>query len=238
MVEVASSLVGSLVSVKIIQVSEENRLLIFSEKEAAWSKYSVNVDIGDVFEGVVGSVEDYDAFIHLKFPDAGSYPLTGLVHISEVSWDLVQDVGDVLRKGDEVRVKVLNVDRAESRITLSIKQLQDDPFFETLDKVISTDGSVNDSATSNIEPLPGLEAIFNELLKEEGIEALRINQQGFEKRVVSQDLQLWLSNAPPMDNKFILLARAGRQVQEIQLTTSLDQEGIKKSLQRVLERVP
>ncbi|KAI4338876.1 hypothetical protein MLD38_023883 [Melastoma candidum] len=237
-VQVASGLVGSLVSVKIIQVSEENRLLIFSEKEAAWSKYSANINTGDVFQGVVGSVEDYGAFIHLKFPD-GSYPLTGLVHISEVSWDLVQDVRDVLGKGDEVRVKVLNVDRAKSRITLSIKQLQDDPFFETLDKVISPDGSsVTDSAASNIEPLPGLETIFNELLKEEGIEALRINRQGFEKRVVSQDLQLWLSNAPPMDNKFILLARAGRQVQEIQLTTSLDQEGIKKALQRVLERVP
>ncbi|KAJ0092839.1 hypothetical protein Patl1_26128 [Pistacia atlantica] len=41
-----------------------------------------------------------------------------------------------------------------------------------------------------------------------------------------------------LDKKFTLLARAGRQVQEIQLTTLLDQEGIKKALQRVLERVP
>ncbi|KAJ0035934.1 hypothetical protein Pint_25565 [Pistacia integerrima] len=70
------------------------------------------------------------------------------------------------------------------------------------------------------------------------IDDVRITRQGFEKRVVSQDLQLWLSNAPPIDKKFTLLARAGRQVQEIQLTTLLDQEGIKKALQRVLERVP
>uniref|UniRef100_M1BDQ5 S1 RNA-binding domain-containing protein n=2 Tax=Solanum TaxID=4107 RepID=M1BDQ5_SOLTU len=65
-----------------------------------------------------------------------------------------------------------------------------------------------------------------------------ISRQGFEKRVVSQDLQLWLSNAPATGDQFTLLARAGRQVQEIQLTTSLDQEGIKRALQRVLERVP
>ncbi|CAA2991012.1 30S ribosomal S1-like, partial [Olea europaea subsp. europaea] len=70
------------------------------------------------------------------------------------------------------------------------------------------------------------------------INNVKITRQGFEKRVVSQDLQLWLSNAPPTGNMYTLLARAGRQVQEIQLTTSLDQDGIKKALQRVLERVP
>lgn len=43
--------------------------------------------------------------------DAGLYHLTGLVHVSEVSWDLVQDVRDILNEGDEVRVKVVKVDR-------------------------------------------------------------------------------------------------------------------------------
>lgn len=43
--------------------------------------------------------------------DAGLYHLTGLVHISEVSWDLVQDVRDFLKEGDEVRVKVIGIDR-------------------------------------------------------------------------------------------------------------------------------
>lgn len=40
----------------------------------------------------------------------GMYHLTGLVHVSEVSWDLVQDVRDILNEGDEVRVKVINID--------------------------------------------------------------------------------------------------------------------------------
>ncbi|XP_027119278.1 uncharacterized protein [Coffea arabica] len=195
---------------------------------------------GDVFQARVGSVEDYGAFLHLRFPD-GHYHLTGLVHVSEVSWDLVQDVRDVLSDGDDVRVKIINIDRDKSRITLSIKQLEEDPLLETLEKVMPQDASSSPDYSENsyeIEPLPGLEIIFQELLQEDGIKDVKINRQGFEKRVVSQDLQLWLSNVPPIGDQFTLLARAGRQVQEILLTTSLDQEGIKRALQRVLERVP
>ncbi|GFY92882.1 nucleic acid-binding proteins superfamily [Actinidia rufa] len=240
---------------RIIQADQGSRKLIFSEKEAMWSKFSQQINVGDLFHGQVGSVEDYGAFVHLRFPD-GSYHLTGLVHVSEVSWDLIQDVRDVLSEGEEVRVKVIKIDREKSRLTLSIKQLEEDPLLETLEKVIPQDGSVDlsssaTSSTYNIQPLPGLEAILEELLSEEGVTVLlnlfsspasirdiRISRQEFEKRVVSQDLQLWLSNAPAIGQQFTLLARAGRQVQEIQLTTSLDQEGIKRALQRVLERVP
>ncbi|XP_010532722.1 PREDICTED: uncharacterized protein LOC104808678 isoform X2 [Tarenaya hassleriana] len=240
--EIAKSLVGSVLPVKVVQADEENRRLILSEKLALFPKYSQRVSVGDVFTGRVGSVEDYGAFVHLLFDD-GLYHLTGLVHISEVSWDYVQDVRDVLHEGEEVRVKVTNVDQEKSRITLSIRQLEEDPLLETLDKVILQDGSTGPASLSSnngdkIDPLLGLESILDELLQEDGIEAVKINRQGFEKRVVSQDLQLWLSNTPPADGKFVLLARAGRQVQEIQLATSLDQQGIKKALQRVLERVP
>lgn len=240
--EIARGLLGSVLPMKVIEADEENTRLIFSEKEAIWSKYSNRIDVGDIFEARVGTVEDYGAFVYLCLPD-GLYHLTGLVHVSEVSWDLVHDVRDILHEGDDIRVKVINIDRKKSRITLSIKQLEEDPLFETLDKVIPQDGSVDPgspSATtsSDIEPLPGLKEIFYELLQEEGISDVWIRRQGLERRVVSQDLQLWLSNAPAVDNQFIILARAGRQVQEIQLTTSLDQEGIKKALQRVLERVP
>jgi len=91
---------------------------------------------------------------------------------------------------------------------------------------------------SEVELLPGLDGICNELLQEDGITDVQFGRQVLEKRVVSQDLELWLSNVPAKDNKFTLLARAGRQVQEVYLTSSLDQEGIKKAVQRVLGRVP
>ncbi|KAH1152535.1 hypothetical protein AAZX31_18G003900 [Glycine max] len=240
--EIAQGLIGSIMSVKVILADEDNKKLIFSEKEAAWSKYSKQVNVGDIFEVRVGYVEDYGAFVHLRFPD-GLYHLTGLIHVSEVSWDLIQDVRDILKVGDEVRAKVVGIDWGKSRINLSIRQLEEDPLLETLDKVIPQDGSADPDSMSggdsgSIEPLPGLETILEELLQEDGIYDVRISRQGFEKRVVSQDLQLWLSNAPPTNQRFTLLARAGRQVQEIHLTTSLDQEGIRRALQRVLERVP
>ncbi|XP_074320689.1 uncharacterized protein LOC141657379 [Silene latifolia] len=240
--EIARGLIGSTLRLKVIEVDEESRKLIFSEKDAAWSRYAEQIKVGDVFEAIVGMVESYGAFLHLQFPD-GNYHLTGLVHVSEVSWDYVQDVRDVLREGDKARVKVTHIDREKSRITLSIRQLEEDPLLETLDKVIPQDSPTSPDSTStsedyDIQPLPGLKEIFAELLKENGITDVRIRRQGFEKRVVSQDLQLWLSNAPATDNQYTLLARAGRQVQEIQMTTTLDQEGIKKALQRTLERVP
>lgn len=47
--------------------------MILSEKEAAWSKFSEQVNVGDIFEARVGSVEDYGAFIHLRFPDGMFY---------------------------------------------------------------------------------------------------------------------------------------------------------------------
>ncbi|KAI3967108.1 hypothetical protein MKW92_024852 [Papaver armeniacum] len=242
MQEIAKDLVGSLISVKVTQASEEDRKLIFSEKEAMWSKYSGKIKVGQIFDARVGSVEDYGAFVHLLFPD-GYHHITGLVHVSEVSWDLVQDVRDILNEGEKIRAKVIQIDRERLRVTLSIKQLEDDPLLETLDKVIPQEGQSGfDASTAsddvNIEPLPGLASICEELLKEDGITDVKISRQGFEKRVVSPDLQLWLSNAPAVDNQFTLLARAGRQVQEVHLETTLDQEGIKKALQRVLERVP
>ncbi|KAL8162891.1 hypothetical protein V2J09_014380 [Rumex salicifolius] len=240
--ETAKSMIGSIIPMKVIEVDEEKGDLVFSEREAMWAKYSDKINVGDVFEARIGTVEDYGAFVYLRFPD-GLYPLTGLVHVSEVSWDLVQDVRDILHEGDNVRVKVIGIDRLKSRITLSIRQLEEDPLFETIDKVIPQDGPINPYNSGKtddgvIEPLPGLQDILTELLKENGITGAKIRRQGFERRVVAQDLQLWLSNAPAVNNQFVLLARAGRQVQEIQLTTTLDQEGIKKALQRVLGRIP
>ncbi|KAK7247024.1 hypothetical protein RIF29_41900 [Crotalaria pallida] len=226
--EIAESLLNSLISVKVVQADEDSQNLIFSEKEASWSRYSEQVKVGDIFEARVCSIEDYGAFVNLRFPD-GLYHLTGIIHISEMSWDLVDDVRDILTEYDEVRVKVVSVDRKKSRISLSIKQLEEDPLLENLDIAPPQDGlarpkSLGGGNTSGILPLPGLGRILEELLQEDGIDDARIKRHGFGKQVVSQDLQLWLSNEPPTNQRFNLLARAGSQVQEIHLTTSLDQE--------------
>lgn len=236
--EVAKDLIGSTLSLKVIEASEEEKTLIFSEKQAMWAKFSIKE--GDAFEGRVSSVTKFGAFVELRFPDGGYY-VDGLVHISEVSWDLVRDVRDVLKKGDDVRVKVVQIDVEKSRLAFSIKQLQADPLFETLDTLMPQEDTLNTgTSTADVvpsEPLPDLEQICEELLQEEGITDVKIGRQVLEKRVVSQDLELWLSNIPVEGGKFTLLARAGRQVQEVHLETSLEREGIKQAVQRVMGRV-
>ncbi|GAB2267194.1 hypothetical protein Dimus_002179 [Dionaea muscipula] len=239
---IAQGLVGSVIAFKVIEADEGARTLVFSEARATFSKYSEMINVGDIFEGRIDLIFDYGAFVHLRFPD-GNFYLKGLLHVSEISWDFVRFPGDILNKGDNVRVKVVNIDREKRRILLSIKQLAEDPLLETLGKAIHQGDGVGprpsgDSDRYAIEPLPGLKEILEELSQEQGITGVKINRQGFERRVVSPDLQIWLSNAPSIDNQVTLLARAGRQVQEIQLTTSLDHDGVRKALQRALERVP
>ncbi|KAG6551177.1 hypothetical protein Mapa_007412 [Marchantia paleacea] len=241
--EVGKELVGELITVKVIECNEEERRLIVSEKQAVLVESVQQIKEGDVYEGKVNSVTEYGAFVDLKFPD-GSYPVSGLVHVSELSWDPVPFPRDFIQEGQIVKVKVVHVDREKLKLALTIKQLQADPLLETLDTLMPVEPQENtpDSSSSDAEmietPLPGLEQIVAYMLKEEGITKVTLGRQALERRVVSQDLELWLSNVPVEDGKFTLLARAGRQVQEVHLETSLDRDGIKAAVQRVTGRVP
>ncbi|KAH9305089.1 hypothetical protein KI387_009493, partial [Taxus chinensis] len=215
MEELANCMIGSTVSVKIIEVNEEEKQLTFSQKQAIWEKFVDQVNVGDVFEGRVNSLADFGAFVNMHFTDGG-YRMEGLVHKSEISWDMVRDIKDYLKEGEHVRVKVIRINKKKSRIELSIKQLQADPLFETLDTLMPPEEIMNmDTSSAGVgvpnEQLPGLEQICQELRQEEGISDVEVGRQAFEKRVVSQDLELWLSHIPSEGGKFTLLARAGRQ---------------------------
>jgi predicted RNA-binding protein with RPS1 domain len=240
--EVAKELVGELVSVKMIEVIEAERRLIFSEKQAVLEENLRLVEEGSIYDGTVNSVTDFGAFVDIVLPD-GTSSVSGLVHISELSWDPVRNPRDLLEEGQNVRVKVIQSDKERKRVALSIKQLEADPLLETLDTLMpvqTRDSSepIDQDAELLGTSLPGLEQICEELMNEEGITGISLGRTRLEKRVVSQDLELWLANAPVEDGKFSLLARAGRQVQEVQLNTILDREGIKAAVQRVTGRVP
>uniref|UniRef100_A0A2N9HS22 Uncharacterized protein n=1 Tax=Fagus sylvatica TaxID=28930 RepID=A0A2N9HS22_FAGSY len=113
------------------------------------------------------------------------------------------------------------------------RKRQEDKLREVLLPIPCTEQEMHailDKWTANGLIRPAERPPMEEQKKHESIDDVRISRQGFEKRVVSQDLQLWLSNAPPTNQKFTLLARAGRQASFV--------EGIKMALQRALERVP
>ena len=127
-------LVGEEVDVCVIEVDRERRRLILSERQASSEtresiKERVISDLqeGDVRTGRVTSLADFGAFVNVSGAD-------GLVHLSEISWERIQHPSEVLKVGQEVKVKVISIDRDKKRIGLSIRQLQDDPWFENAAK--------------------------------------------------------------------------------------------------------
>ena len=111
--------------VKVIGVEEGEEKLIVSEK-AAWeekqgaaiSKYKV----GDQVDGIVTGVVDFGAFV--EFGDG----LEGLVHISELAWQRIDDPRDIIHVGDKIKAEIISVEN--SKISLSIKKLKTDPWHD------------------------------------------------------------------------------------------------------------
>src|ERR671937_815062 len=81
---------------------------------------------GDVIEGQISNIVDFGAFVDLDGMD-------GLIHISELSWSHVNHPSEVLEIGQQVKVKVLDIDRERQRISLGLKQTQSDPWQQVLD---------------------------------------------------------------------------------------------------------
>jgi len=118
--------IGSMVTLKVIEVDPAKTRLILSERAVQRSEEpGVNVlDMltpGDVRRGRVTNLCAFGAFV-----DLGG--VEGLVHISEISWGRVSHPSDVLHAGQEVDVYVLNVEREQRRVGLSLKRLQPDPW--------------------------------------------------------------------------------------------------------------
>ncbi len=129
-----ASLIGEPVTVRVIEVDRHRRRLILSERAASSeTRQSLKERIieelheGEVRTGRVSSLADFGAFVNIGGAD-------GLVHLSEISWEHVQHPSEVLEVGQEVRVKVISIDRERKRIGLSIRALQDDPWRKKVEK--------------------------------------------------------------------------------------------------------
>jgi small subunit ribosomal protein S1 len=125
-----SRMVGEDIDVCVIEVDRERRRLILSERAASTEtretlKERVIEDLkeGEVRNGRVTSLAEFGAFVNINGAD-------GLVHLSEISWDRINHPSEVLKVGQDVKVKVISIDRDKKRIGLSIRQLQDDPWTQ------------------------------------------------------------------------------------------------------------
>ncbi|XP_002972390.2 uncharacterized protein LOC9651696 [Selaginella moellendorffii] len=240
--DVGKELIGKSVPVLVIEADRKKRKLVFSERKALWSQFGSKIQIGNVLDGQVTGIVDYGAFVDIRYAD-GTYPAVGLVHVKEISWDTVTNPRDVLSVGQDVKVKVTGIDEESMRLALSIRQLEPDPLMETLDTLMPKDSSTEPGSSDSDEqllnsPLPGIDKICEELEKESGVTAVTLGRQKLEKHVVSQDLELWLSQGPVEDGHITLLARAGRQVQEVHVTTSLGRDEMKVAVKRVTQKIP
>jgi small subunit ribosomal protein S1 len=114
---------------------------------------------GDVVEGTISNIVDFGAFVDLEGID-------GLIHISELSWSHVNHPSELLEIGQQVRVKVLDIDRERQRISLGLKQTQSDPWQEVIDAYAQGDvveGRVTKVVTFGafVEILPGVEGLVH-----------------------------------------------------------------------------
>lgn len=122
------AMIGEKVQCCVIEVDRERHRLILSERAASTEtrdmvreKILDSLKEGDVRTGRVTSLADFGAFVNIGGAD-------GLVHVSEISYDRITHPSEALKVGDEVKVKIISIDKERRRIGLSIRQLQNDPW--------------------------------------------------------------------------------------------------------------
>lgn len=157
---------GQELELKIVEIEpSENRLILShkeivqQEREAKKQEVMSQLAAGDVLDGKVARLTNFGAFIDLGGVD-------GLVHVSEISYERVGKPSDVLKVGEDVKVKVLAVDPEKDRISLSIKQTVPQPWDDIEEKVAEgdvLDGKVKrlTSFGAFVEVFPGVEGLVH-----------------------------------------------------------------------------
>lgn len=138
--ELLKKLVGKEMLVRILDVDRESEKLIVSERAASSEKEKEVISqlhVGDIVEGEVSGVVDFGAFVKFLPPlkaksEKESDKIEGLVHISELAWQLIDDPRSIIKTNDKVQAKIIGID--DTRISLSMKALANDPWNKIADK--------------------------------------------------------------------------------------------------------
>ena len=123
-----NSLIGQTLKVRIIDCDRKANKLIFSEKEAIKDGLAARFEkltVGDTVKGIVTGVVDFGVFVNVD-------GIEGLVHISEISWEPVNNPGDYVKVGETIDAKIIAIDK--DRLSLSMKQLTEDPWMSEVDQ--------------------------------------------------------------------------------------------------------
>lgn len=184
-----NQLTGKPIRVRILDVSRKDNKLIFSEKEAVKDDMQARfaeLKVGDIVEGVVTGVIDFGAFVNVD-------GIEGLIHISEISWERVEDPRKYVKMGDTIKAKIISIDK--DRLSLSLKQTTEDPWLGEVKAF--TQGDTVEGKVTRITPFgafvqlsPAVEALVHvsEMSNEEGIDPEKIFQLNETKRFKVLDI--------------------------------------------------
>ncbi|GIV83962.1 MAG: 30S ribosomal protein S1 [Candidatus Roseilinea sp.] len=160
-------LVGQKALVKVIELDRERNRLILSERAASKEarlaqkeKLLSSIEVGQTLEGVVSSVKDFGVFVDLGGAD-------GMIHLTELAHTRVKHPSEVVKEGDKVSVKVINIERETGRIGLSLKALAPDPW-QMIGKKYKP-GQLLEAEVIKVHPKHG---VFARLKDDEAIEGL------------------------------------------------------------------
>ncbi|HCJ66573.1 MAG TPA: 30S ribosomal protein S1 [Elusimicrobia bacterium] len=202
---------GEKIKVKIIELTQKNKNVVVSEKKY-FDDFLKNLKENGIIKGKVIKITNFGAFLDLE--DATGYSgIRGLLHISDISWSKIEKVEDILKLGDEIKVKVTKVDHQKKQISLSLKELTAHPW-EDVEKKYPVGSIVSGKVTSLtkfgvfVELEPGVEGLVHiselswlgnikepgEIVKLGEILRLQVLLVDREKEKISLSLRKTLSN--------------------------------------------
>lgn len=135
--------IGQELKVSLLTLNSKENTIVLSEKEADMEKMKALLEkykIGDIVKGEVTSIVDFGVFI--KFID--SPDIEGLIHISELDWQLIQNPSEIVKPEEKVEAKIIDI--SNGRVSLSIKALKKDPW-ENIEKKFKKDDIVKGKVT-------------------------------------------------------------------------------------------
>ncbi len=170
-------LIGKKLQVKVIEVKPELNRLVLSEKlvteaplEEKKKEILDKLDLNKVYSGVITGIVPFGAFVKVKVKEGktedDSVYLDGLVHISEIAWEKVDRIEDYVKVGQEVKVKIISVDKNTGKLQISLKRLSEDPW-KNLEKEYPVNSIVS-GRVKKVEPFgafinikPGVDALLH-----------------------------------------------------------------------------
>lgn len=156
--------IGDTVTVKVLSIDKDNNKISLGMKQLGdnpWQALDKNIQVGSIIKGHIASIADYGLFVEVR------KGVEGLVHISEISWtDRISDLKDRYKVGQEVEVLVVSLDVENRRMSLSIKQLNKDPWSKIKEEYKEGDkikGKITNIADFGIfvQIIPGVDGLVH-----------------------------------------------------------------------------